>query len=429
VTKTRTYLVADHGIFLPIALTLAKYGHRVLYHKLDWQKAYPRAEEGVQGDGFPDIECVPDLFDVLNEVDCFVFPDIYHYGLQKHLRDIGKNVWGSADGMKLEIDRQYFLQTLEELGLSVPECFPIKGLVNLRVFLKDKQDIWIKMSKWRGSFETKHFRNMDSDSGLLDQWAVRFGGLQNVITFLCFPKIDTKLEIGADTFCIDGQFPSTMLHGIEAKDEAYLSAVTRKEDMPQELLPIMEAFSEKLMEAKYRCQWSMEVRVAEDADYFIDPTCRGGLPSTGSQLLALDNLDDIIFYGAQGQLVEPEYNCKFTGEVMTKIHGEVNSWNTMEMVSEIKEHLQISGCCWCNGQPWFPPEPGIIEDEIGWLVATGDTLEEVALKLNELADMLPDGVIASVEDLSSVIKEINSEQEEGINFTDKPVPEPAIVLE
>ena len=427
-SESRTYLVCDHGIFLPVARALAKYGHRVLYHKLDWQKAYPRIEEGVQGDGFEDIECVPDLWDVVEEVDCFVFPDIYQYGLQKHLRSIGKNVWGSADGMKLETDRQYFLQTLGELGLDVPECTPIKGLANLRLFLADKEDIWIKMSKWRGSFETKHFRNMDMDSGLLDNWAVRFGGIQNAITFLCFPKIETKLEIGADTYCIDGKFPSVMLHGIESKDEAYISAVTNREDMPDELLPIMEAFSEKLRAMQYRCQWSMEVRVAEDANYFIDPTCRGGLPSTGSQLMALNNLDDIIFYGAQGELVEPEYNCKFTAETMVKIHGEINSWNTMEMSPAIKENLMISGCCWYKNQPWFPPEPGIIEDEIGWLVTTGDTIQECVDQMNELAGELPDGCSASTDKLMDVMKEIHSEEQEGIDFTEQLVPDPTIVF-
>lgn len=425
----KTFLVCDNGIFLPIARKLAESGARVLYHKLDWQKAYPKIEDGIQGDGFPEIECVPDMWDVVNEVDCFVFPDIYHRGLQQHLRSIGKRVWGSAAGMNLETDRLLFLETLKDLGLAVPPCTSIKGLANLRTFLKDKEDIWIKMSKWRGSFETKHFCSMDVDEGLLDQWAVRFGGLKNELTFLCFPKIDTKLEIGADTYCIDGQWPKQMLHGIEAKDEAYLSAVTNREDMPEQLLPIMEAFSPVLQKAGYKCQWSMEVRVADDADYFIDPTCRGGLPSTGSQLMALDNLPEIIYQGAAGQLVEPEYNCKFTAECMVKIHGEINSWNTMEMSETLQKHLMITGCCWVDGKPWFPPEAGIVEDEIGWLVATGNTPTEALKLMNDLADDLPDGVSAAVESLANVIREVESEAKHGIHFTDAPMPEAAIVLE
>ena len=426
---TKTFLVADHGLFLPLAMKLAREGNRVLYHKLDWQRAFPMVTDGIIGDGIPEIECVPDLFDAVNDADCFVFPDVYHQGLQKYLRSVGKRVWGSAGGQTIETDRLFFLEKLQELGLACPDFTPVAGLTALREFLKDKEDIFIKISKWRGSFETKRFRNMDVDAGLLDNWAVRFGGLAEKLTFICFPKIDTKLEIGADTYCIDGQWPGLMLHGIEAKDESYFSAVTKREDMPEQLLPIMEAFSPYLKEQKYRCQWSMEVRVADDADYFIDATCRGGLPSTGSQCMAIDNLGEIIYEGAGGVMVEPKYNCKFTAETMVKIHGEVNSWNTIALTPELCEHLQLSGYCMIDGKPWFPPEPGVIDDEVGWLVTTGDTPTECLKLMNELADELPDGVTASVESLADVIREVEEMSRAGIKLTDVVLPPAEIVLE
>ena len=428
-TMSKTFLVADNSLFIPVARALARAGNRVLYHNLGWQQGFPKLEAGVIGDGLPDIECVPDIWEVKDEVDCFVFPDIQAAGLQCELRAQGKRVWGSAKGQTIENDRLFFLQKLEELGLDVPPYTPVKGLTNLRLFLKDKEDIWIKMSKWRGSFETKHFRNMDVDSGLLDNWAVRFGGLQDVLTFICFPKIDTKIELGADTYCIDGQWPSLMLHGIEAKDEAYFSAVTKREDMPEQLLPIMEAFSPYLKETQYRCQWSMEVRVNDEGNFFIDPTCRGGLPSTGSQCLALDNLADIIYEGADGNLVEPKYNCRFTAEAMVKIHGEINAWNTMELTPKLREHLQMSGYCMVGDKPWFPPEAGVVEDEIGWLVATGDTPTATLDLLNALADELPDGCSASVESVADVVREIEAMKDEGIKLTDAVMPEADIVLE
>jgi hypothetical protein len=429
--ESHTFLVADHGLFLPIARALAKYGHRVLYHKLDWQTGFPTINSAMVGDGFKDegVECVPDIWEVKNQVDCFVFADIYHQGLQAELRAQGKRVWGSGAGMQLEIDRLYFMETVEKLGLDVAPYEVITGLANLRAYLKDKQDIYIKMSKFRGSFETKHFRNMDDDSGLLDAWAVRFGGLQDYVVFLCFDKIETNLEIGADTFCIDGKWPAKMLHGLEKKDSAFFAAVTEREKMPEELLPIMEAFAPVLERDKYRCQWSMEVRVSDEGNFFLDATCRGGLPSTGSQIMALDNLDEIIFYGAEGQLIEPQYNCLFTCETMVKTHGEVNSWSTIELRGELKEHLQVAGCCMVKDKPWFPPEPGVIEDEIGWLVATGNTPREALEQMNALADMLPDGADADVESLADIIREIESEHEQGIKFTDLPIPDADVVLE
>jgi len=74
---------------------------------------------------------------------------------------------------------------------------------------------------------------MDEDSGILDVWAVRFGPAQNMVRFIVCEPIDTPLEIGGDTYCVDGQWPSLMLHGDEKKDKGYIGTVTKREDMPE----------------------------------------------------------------------------------------------------------------------------------------------------------------------------------------------------
>jgi hypothetical protein len=425
----KTIAVVDHGVFLPLARCLAKSGARVIYHNPSWADSYPTINKGIIGNGFPDIECVLDIWEVKNSVDAFVFPDIFHAGLQKELRAQGFAVWGAGDGMKLEINREYFMKMLGSLGLDVPRFEKIVGLRMLREYLADKKDIWIKMSRWRGSWETTHWRSYKEHGHLLDLWAVRFGGIKEMVTFLCFHKIDTTLEIGADTICVDGRWPKLMLHGIEAKDRAFLSAVTKQSDMPEELMPIMEAFSPFLKTVKYRQQWSMEVRVTEDAAYFLDATCRGGLPSTGSQILAMENLAEVIFYGAHGEFIEPEYNCKFTAECMVSIKGRQGSWETIVLPDELKDHVMLSDCCFVKGQPWFPAAEDDTISEIGWLVATGDTPTETAKSMNLLADLLPDGADAAVESLADIIREIESMTESGIEFTDQPLPDAEVVLE
>lgn len=431
----KTFCVVDHGLFLPLAHRLADSGAKVYYHNPSWMKAFPVLAEAIIGDGFADIECVPDLWDVKEKVDCFVFPDIYHAGLQLELRKQGYPVWGSAKGMALEVDRQFFLHKLAELGLDVPEYKVVRGINNLHAYLKDKKDIWIKTSKFRGSFETKHFRSWDLDEKLLDVWAFRFGGLKEHIDFICFTKIDTQLEIGSDTYCVDGQFPKYQLHGIEAKDAAYLSAVTKREDMPEQILPIMEAFSPYLKEAQYRCQWSMEVRVTDTQNFFIDATCRGGLPSTGSQLMLWKNFPEIIYHGARGELVDPIPTAKFSAEAMVKLSGERGAWECVRVPDELKMNLRLSDCCEVNGTAWFSPDQPFESEqhgsvkEIGWLVATGNTPTEVAEEMNRLADLLPDACDADVEALASIIREVEAEKEEGIHFTSMTMPNPEIVLE
>ncbi len=85
--------------------------------------------------------------------------------------------------------------------------------------------------------------------------------------------------------------------------------------------------------------------------------------------------------------------------------------------------------CEVDGQPWFPPDEHDAVEEIGWLIAKGQTPIECAKEMNHLADMLPDGSDAAVESLSNAIREIEEEQKQGIEFTDQKMPEPQIVLE
>ena len=172
------------------------------------------------------------------EINTFCFPDVRHCGEQIELRSQGLAVWGAGHGMDLELSREFFLRKLEELGLDVPPYDVIVGITNLRLFLKDKKDIYIKVSKWRGSWETCCFRSWEESEYMLDVWAVRFGGVKESVRFICFPKIETDLEIGADTYCVDGQWPSQMLHGIERKDRGVTSQrSTPREKMPEQLLP------------------------------------------------------------------------------------------------------------------------------------------------------------------------------------------------
>jgi hypothetical protein len=409
-----------------MARVLARSGARVYYNLPEDRR--DTLNDAIIGDGMEDVRCVNSLWDVKNITDCFVFPDIRRQEEQKELRDQGLAVWGSQKGMSLEQDRLFFLEKLEELGLDVPPYEVVKGVSNLGAFLKSKKDIWIKVSKWRGTWETFHWRSWGQDWNNIDIWAVKFGGLKEHITFICFPKIETDLEIGADTYNIGGQWPSQMLHGIERKDAAYFSSVTTKEDMPEQLIPIMDAFSPFLHEVGYRSQWSMEVRVTDEKNFFIDATTRGGLPSSAT-FLSAKNVAEVIFEGAHGNFVEIDYGFLFSAECMVKIHGLPRTWETVELEPEVKEAMLLQNFCEVDGNIWLPADDDEAITDIGWLCVTGNTPTEVAERMNELADMLPDGADAQVEALSDVIKEVEEEKSQGIFFTDIPMPDPEVVLE
>ena len=152
-----TACVIDHGLFLPLALKLAKTYKRVLYYT-PWEKGFPVIGDCIIGDGFDQIERCNDFWPIKSEIDLFVCPDIQHSGLQLELESQGFAVWGSRNGDSLEINRSKFHRILDELGLEVPEHTEIRGLAALREYLSDKSDKYIKMSKFRGSFESFHWR-------------------------------------------------------------------------------------------------------------------------------------------------------------------------------------------------------------------------------------------------------------------------------
>jgi hypothetical protein len=423
--STETFLVHDHrGLFVGLARRLAKTGARVFY--CTPQDRRDRVNEALVGDGC-ELEWTDDLWLVKRDVTCFVFPDIRHEGEQAELRSQGYPVWGSQGGMKLEQNRIFFLNKLKELGLDVPPHTVVEGLDALSEYLKDKRDIYIKMSKWRGSWETTHWRSWDDDWLLIHEWWVKFGPMGRFKKFICCDNIKTDLEIGADTYNIDGAWPETMLHGIERKDKAYFSAVTPRSEMPEQLTQVMDAFSPYLQKMGYRNQWSMENRIKDDKNYFGDATTRGGLPSSPS-FTAVQNMGTIIRAGAEGMLEQPDYGFKFSAECSVEITRSCDGMQSMDLKKDVSECFFDQECFFMDGVRWWPPdegEPGCC----GWLRTIGDTPSECFKEMNRLADELPDGVCAAVEDLAHVINEVEAEMKAGIPFTDEPLPDPAIVLE
>lgn len=422
-----TFCVVDSGLFLPLAECLAKEAKRVILWSPD-QRPFPSVKQAVIGDGFDNIERVRDFWPLLDEIDCFAFPDIGQSALQEHLVGIGKPVWGSRGGDVLELDREYFLNWLSEAGLGVPQYEVVVGWSALVDYLRDREDKYVKISRFRGDMETTHWRSWAQDEQWLYWLAINFGSVKEHIRFLVFDKIDTDLEIGADTYNVDGQWPSLMLNGVEGKDKCYFSAVTRREDMPQQIQEILEAIGPKLSEFGYRNQISFEDRVKGDKHYYIDATQRGGMPSSGSQQLVWKNFPEIIWHGANGELVEPEPAAKFTIECMITTKTGKDCWDEVEIDPELLPWARFSNCAFVDGKFCFPPDE-THEGELGWLVALGDTPTETFDRIKELADMLPDGLNADVEALAGIIKEIDNMEKEDIPFTEAAIPEPATVLE
>lgn len=417
--------VVDHGLFLPVAQKLGEQFKKVYYWS-PWDDCAPKMEKGVIGDGFSTIERTESIWDIKSKCDLFVFPDVGFNGLQRELIHQGFPVWGHHGGGELETKRGLFLDTIEEAGFLVPPYEKIVGMDKLREFLRDKEDLWIKMSKWRGDWETLHWRDWSHDEGTIDYYAAKFGPVKNLVTFYVFKPIETDLEDGIDSYCIDGEFPETVMHGMECKDKSYFCSIQPMRDIDERVRIVPEKFGPVLGRYGYRGFFSCEVRIKDEDSYFIDPTCRAASPPSQVMTEMFGNLGEIVWKGAQGILVEPEPTATFGVQALLKCDRDLDEWVTIEVPDKLKQWVKMGFCCEIDGKICIPPHP--LHTMLGWLCATGDDLEAAIETLKEYRDELPDGITCDVDSLANLMKEAETAKQEGIEFTEQKLPKPEVVL-
>ncbi len=423
-----TCLVVDHGMYLELALRLSRDYGKVYY----WSPAgqiCSTIQEHCVGDGYEEIERVNSLWDVADETDLFVFPDLGNSALQRHLESMGKRVWGSRSGDSLELKRAGFKEVMQKLGMEVGPYQIIKGLDNLRDYLKENDDKFIKISRYRGNMETWHHVNYELSKGKLDELAVSFGPLQDVVNFIVEDPLETEIEVGWDGYVIDGQFSTLAMQGYEAKDRGLIATVQHTDDMPEEVREINDKLSGIMKESRYRNFFSTEIRVADGKPYLIDPCARIPSPAGEIQYEIWGNLADIIWHGANGEMIEPEPTAKFGVEIIIEHKGKEENWRTIQIPDDIKQWVKLFGACKHGDLYAIPPMPHL-SDSIGAVVGLGDTIEEAIERVQEVVEDLKDQPITiDMSAIMDTLKVVGEAEDNGMEFTDQAVPEPESVMQ
>lgn len=420
--------VIDHGLFGHIAQCLASTLDHVFYCG-PTERVMSKLGDALVGNGFDNITRVESVWEVKNDCDLFVFPDIGFNGEQKELLSQGLPVFGHHGADVLEVYKGAFLKTLEQLGMEVPPHTIIKGMAALKEHLLDKEDKWIKIDKYRGDWETLHFRNWLLDEATLDCYSYRLGPVKNKITFYVFDKIETEIEDGIDTMRVNGQWPKRVLHAMERKDSALIGAIQNFSDIAEPIREVNEQFGPALDEYGMLGPFSTEVRVTEDGKAILnDPTIRFGSPPSQLQTVLITNLPEIIWAAANGEIVEPENSEgeEIGAQVLITTDKEKDEWCTFDMPEELRPFVKSAFSCEAGGILRICPNP--LENWAGWLIATGRTIKEVVESLQEMKTLLPDGFDCDITCLADLLKELDEAQEHGIEITDTTLPEPEIVL-
>lgn len=386
--SNKTVCVVDLGLFVEVAVTLSKSFGRTLYH-YPWQSSpFPRSNSKLVGKGLGNIEIADYLWDLIDEVDLFVFPDIFLGDLQQQLVRLGKRVFGSRRGDELEMHRAEAKQHFASLGLPVGPYAVCQGVDDLREYLKENDNQFVKLSVNRGDFETFESPNYKFSEPKLDELESKLGAKGYTTEFICEDEIKDAVEIGYDGFCIDGQFPDQSLVGIEIKNKGYLGKFTQYADLPLEITDFNTKIAPTLAKYQYRNWYSTELRITGDrTPYMIDLCARAGSPPTEVALMMYQNLPDVMWYGAEGQVVAPEASHEWGAEIIIESSWADKYWQAIQFPEEFRDNIKMRNLTYINDQYYVVPQSHGIS-EIGAICALGNTKEEAMEQCKEIASQV-----------------------------------------
>ena len=422
-------LILDHGLFTSFAQRLAK-DFDVMYFAPYADRSFPTHEPAMVGSGLEGVERVPSFWSALAsmdiEKDTVMLPDVGFWDLAVYLRSVGWSVWGAGDGEKLEIQRWRAKETMKALGLPVNKCQLVTGMTALRDYLADNDNVYVKISGFRGLAETFEVKTLDLARTRLDELEYHLGGAREVFPFVVEHRVDSIVEAGYDGFCIDGNFPSTCLTGVEVKDRGYLGAVRDYDKLSEPVRVVNDRLAPFLAEARYRQFFSTEIRVTDKGvPYLIDLTTRGPLPPSELYHEMIPNLGEIIYWGARGQIVEPKWACKYGALAIIKSDLSNNNWSEVSVSPEAKRWVKWRNYAEIEGQGYILPiTKGIGMIECGAVIGLGNSVEEAIRACQKNAEGVEGfDVKIHAEALPEALDEIQKGEDNDIIFTDENLPD------
>jgi hypothetical protein len=418
--RKKTVLVYDSGIFVEFARRLAEDFGRVMYF-CEWRSGYPTSRGLLVGSGDDTFERIDDPWEYIerDEIDLYVFPDCYDYGIQSYLASIGKRVWGCRRGAELELDRPKQKDILKKAGVNVGPYKSIIGLDALRAYLKTHEDAWIKINATRGDMETFHAPTYAKIEPRLDELEHTLGAKKKIMQFIVEKGVPDAIEAGYDGFCIDGKFPKVGIAGIEVKDKGYVGRTIRYADLPEQVKEVNDALKPHFKGYQYRGFWSTEVRVKDGKGYPIDMTARAGSPPSELYQNMITNLAEVIWCGAEGLLIEPEYCDTWGAEVLLHSDWADKNWAHITFPPELRRNIKLRNYTVIEGEHYIVPQLCGMP-EIGAVVATGKTAEAAIEEAKRIAGLVEgyyieaptEAMDEAIEDLREILGEDRPETKE-----------------
>lgn len=384
----KTVLVCCNPLFASLAERLGRdFGKVYLY--IPYAGSFPTMNHGMVGYGLDNVELVSDVFGPhFDKVDLFVFPDLGHAAMQVQLETMGKRVWGNRNAEELEQHRELCKEQMEKLGLPVHPWKVCQGITALRSHLKANANQHVKIDRWRGVTETFFSPSYEVVETKLNEIAHTLGAFGEMLEFICEDDLPDRVEVGVDTYCIDGRYPDNTLFGLEIKDAGYIGQMVKWEEIPEPLRRWNEAFAPLFARYGARGSISNEIRIGKDKEpYMVDATIRAPCPPSELWQEMFTNLAEIMWEGADGKLVEPIPAGKWGVEIILKSPWAEKNWQPVMYPEKYAPQIKLFNCVKVDGTRYVVPQD---EDmtEIGAVVGWGETMEEAIKHAKEAGEAI-----------------------------------------
>lgn len=416
-TKDITVFIFDNGASVELARTLSKQVKKV-YYFCEWrQTGFPDEIMLSIGANFPEFTRVNNWTDYIDEVDLWIFTDILHGAEQEYLRKIGKKVYGCGYSEELEMYRDKLKELLQARGLPVAPYANLTGTDELSEYLKKHDDQHIKINILRGRTETWEAEKFEIIEPKITDLS-RSMIMKYQYKYLSEDDLPDMPELGIDTYYVGRQHPKVVMAGIEKpKDVAYQCRMIEYDKLPKELTIVNDKLADAFEYFGLKGSVSTEVRISDKHEsYLIDLSMRQGFPPSFTQMYAWNNLAEIFWGVANGQVVEPEYEFEYYVEVEMLSSWAENEDFIIYIPDEIRENVKVKYCTIINDKLVCLPQVWKIK-EVGSIVAGGKTLEEAKKKVVEIAEKVKGLELnIPVNRLEEGEKEIEQMEKMKINF-------------
>ena len=409
--KESTVLIYDHGLWPSMAERLGREFGKVLYYR-QYKSVAPKLSQFLVGTGLENVTRVRSFWDNLPEADVVCFADVNDGDLQEHLASMGVPVWGCKGADELEIYRWEARQVFKKLGIQVPNGILITGLSALREHLKTVEDKYVKVSVFRGDWETFHHENYHLSETTLDDFAMKAGPFAEEVEFIVDDPITDCVEVGYDGGFCNGEFWPVSMFGYEIKDSGYGGKVVQFLDLPEPIREINEKLKPLLARYEYAGFLSTEIRVTEAGPILMELTCRAPSPPGELALEMWENLGEMILTGCHGKMVVPVSKADFGAEIMIYSDWSDEHWTALEIPDKFRKQVKLSFCAELDGFPQIVPQ------RIGWgkaggVIGLGNTLEDAC---NSCAKVVPMVKGKGIEGDAHALDEAEKVVEEGKKY-------------